>query len=315
MSDDIRWELPANWAWARAIEFASIVGGGTPRNAKSPDNYALEGIPWITPADLSGYRGIHIERGGRDLSAKGFESCSARMLPKGSVLLSSRAPIGYCVVSAIEMSTNQGFKSFVLDSDEIAPEFLRYYLIGAKQYLESEASGTTFLELSGSRTEQLLFPIAPAAEQRRIVSKIDELFSSIEEGERALERVQKLVERYRQSVLKAAVTGELTREWRYKHKSQLESGEALLARILKARREAWEKSELDKMKAKRQKPVNDNWKSKYKEPVPPDTYDLPELPKEWVWASVDQLCAEFGNGLSRQPSQEPPGYPSYVFQR
>ena len=76
--------------------------------------------------------------------------------------------------------------------------------------------------------------------------------------------MQKLVERYRQSVLKAAVTGELTRDWREKNKGKLESGEALLARILKARREAWEKAELDKMKAKGITPANDKWKQKYR---------------------------------------------------
>lgn len=145
------------------------------------------------------------------------------------------------------------------------------------------------------------FPVAPEQEQQRIVSKIDELFSRIEEGERALERVQKLVERYRQSVLKAAVTGELTREWREKHKGKLESGEVLLARILKARREAWEKSELDKMKAKGQKPANDNWKKKYKEPVAPDTADLPDLPDGWVWASPVQIQAHVPNALTIGP--------------
>lgn len=152
-------------------------------------------------------------------------------------------------------------------------------------------------------------PIAPEPEQQRIVSKIDELFSRVEEGERALKRVQMLVERYRQSVLKAAVTGDLTREWREQRKDQLESGEALLERILQARREAWEQTELDKMQARSITPADDNWKSKYKEPSPPDTTELPELPEGWAWASVEQLCSEFGNGLSRKPANQPPGLP------
>jgi len=95
----------------------------------------------------------------------------------------------------------------------------------------------------------------PSNEQKRIVSKIDELFSSIEDGERALERVRKLVERYRQSVLKAAVTGELTRAWRDRHAGELEFGEALLTRIIEARRKAWEKSELGKMKQRASDPL------------------------------------------------------------
>lgn len=214
MSESGRWPLPSTWQWAQVGEVGKVVGGGTPANAKDEANYAAGGIPWITPADLSGYKGTYISRGGRDLSEQGFKSCSARMLPRGSVLLSSRAPVGYCAIAANEISTNQGFKSIVLDTTKFLPEFVRHYLLGAKSYLESQASGTTFLELSGARTEQLLLPVAPLGEQQRIVSRIDELFSEIDEGERALERVGRLVERYRQSVLKAAVTGELTREWR-----------------------------------------------------------------------------------------------------
>lgn len=151
-------------------------------------------------------------------------------------------------------------------------------------------AGTTRLKLTQAAMNDIRFVIAPAAEQQRIVSKIDELFSRIDEGERALERVQKLVERYRQSVLKAAVTGELTRDWREKNKDKLESGEALLARILMARREAWEKAELDKMKAKGITPANDKWKQKYQEPTGPNIDSLPVLPEKWAYASVEQIC-------------------------
>jgi len=139
-------------------------------------------------------------------------------------------------------------------------------------------------------------PIAPNNEQKRIVSKIDELFSRIDDGESALARVQGLVEHYRLSVLKAAVTGELTREWREKNKGRLESGEALLARVLKARREAWETAELEKMKAKGITPANEKWKKKYEEPSSPNTTDLPQLPKTWIWASVEQLSGFVTSG-------------------
>lgn len=224
--------------------------------------------------------------GRRDLSQKGFDSCSARLMPAGAVLLSSRAPVGYSVVASNQLCTNQGFKSFVLKDDQLIPEYLRYYLSASKQYLESEASGTTFLELSGARAEQLLFPIAPRDEQVRIVSKIDQLFSRIEEGERALERVQTLVERYRQSVLKAAVTGELTREWREQLQGQLESGEALLQRILKVRRE-----------------LGDGKKRKFKEPARIAGGPLPPCPAGWAWASVEQ-AGEVRLGRQRAPQHQ-----------
>lgn len=169
----------------------------------------------------------------------------------------------------------------------ISDRYLFYFLKSIK--LGSLSQATTVPAVRTSDIASIETPIAPVAEQRRIVSKIDELFSRIDEGERALERVQKLLERYRQSVLKAAVTGELTREWREQNKDKLEPGEALLARILQARREAWEQAELEKMKAKGKVPADDKWKAKYKEPVAPDTAELPDLPEGWVWASVMQI--------------------------
>jgi len=132
-------------------------------------------------------------------------------------------------------------------------------------------------------------PIAPSDEQRRIVAKIEELFSQIDEGERNLKRVQKLLKQYRQSVLKSAVTGELTKDWRAKNAGRGETGAGLLKRILKARREAWEVAELTKLKAKGKTPKDDSWKTKYKEPEPPNTEELPELPDGWVWATFEQV--------------------------
>jgi type I restriction enzyme S subunit len=174
----------------------------------------------------------------------------------------------------------------------IDPRFVFYFIMAPvvqKKIGDMQTGSTNQVELPKSEICATPIPVAPAKEQLRIVSKIDELFSEIEEGERALERVQKLVERYRQSVLKAAVTGELTREWRETHKGQRESGEALLQRILKARREAWEDAELAKMKIKGKKPMNDNWRQGYREPVPPEAANLPEVPDGWTWASLDML--------------------------
>ncbi len=160
-----------------------------------------------------------------------------------------------------------------------------------------------------SHLRKCKFPVAPSEEQKRIVSKLDELFSQIENGERTLEQVRKLVERYRQSVLKAAVTGELTREWREQHAGELESGEALLTRILEARRQAWESAELAKMTAKNQRPNNDAWKKKYKEPPVPDSSLLAELPFGWMWASVEQLSSAVVDGVHKKPNYVSSGIP------
>ncbi|WP_082745413.1 restriction endonuclease subunit S [Erythrobacter sp. CCH5-A1] len=208
-----RWSVPSEWRWLRAKDFASVVGGGTPKDAKDPSNYDPHGTPWITPADLSGYSGATIRNGARSLSTEGLRKSSARRLPAGTVLISSRAPVGYCVVADGEVTTNQGFRSLVLN-DEVDPFFIRYYVLASKTYLEDNASGTTFKELPGKVLGDLLFPIPPLDTQRRIVARIDELFSELEDGEAALARARADLETYRKSLLKAAVTGELTADWR-----------------------------------------------------------------------------------------------------
>ncbi len=202
---------------------------------------------------------------------------------------------------------------FRVNSDYIEPGYLEKFLLSpaAQAAIDRMKTGgdDSGLNLTHDRFKPLAVPVAPLNEQRRISSKIEEVFSRIEEGERALERVEELVVRYRQSVLKAAVTGELTRDWREKNKGKLESGEALLGRILKARREVWEKAELEMMKRKRITPANDKWKQKYQEPTSPDTADLPELPKGWVWATVEQLSTKVVDGVHKKPTYVESGVP------
>lgn len=209
------------------------------------------------------------------------------------------------------------FIAVVRVRDGVQPNYLFHAMRSPafRAYVRDVASTTT--NISNINSSKLLAApvrIYGKRTSKAIASKIDELFSRIDEGERALEQVSTLVERYRQSVLKAAVTGELTRDWRAARKARgepVESGESLLARILTARRQAWEQAELAKMKAKGIKPANENWKKKYKEPAPPDTSHLPELPEGWVWASLPLLCGiDSTNGISVKGSNTPPGVPA-----
>ena len=124
------------------------------------------------------------------------------------------------------------------------------------------------------------FLLPPLNEQRRIAEKLESIFADLDKGEESLRHVQTLLDRYRQSVLKAAVTGELTAEWRAQRVGQLEHGRDLLARILKARRENWQ------------------GRGNYSEPLAPDTSGLPKLPEGWVWASVGQIAHVIG-GLTK----------------
>ncbi len=174
---------------------------------KRSDKFCTNGIPWITPADLTGYSGTYIQRGARYLSEKGYKNSSARILPAATVLFSSRAPIGYCVIACKRVTTNQGFKS-IIPLSEYTSEYLRYYLLSAKKYAESLASGTTFKEFSGARMATLAMPIAPLAEQRRIVAKLDNLTGH--SGARALNSENSQAHsKVSSAILTAAFAGEL----------------------------------------------------------------------------------------------------------
>ncbi|HMO73161.1 MAG TPA: restriction endonuclease subunit S, partial [Paracoccaceae bacterium] len=194
MKDD--YQLPPSWRMATLKDIGEIVSGGTP---STKDSANFDGaIPWVTPADLTGYTAKLISRGRRNISKQGLGQSSARILPKGAVLFSSRAPIGYVAIAAGELATNQGFKNLIL-TPNVEPDYVYFYLRNAKRLAEAHASGTTFKEISGARFAQLPIPVPPLAEQRRIVERIETLFARLEKGEEAVRQVQGLLRRYRQS--------------------------------------------------------------------------------------------------------------------
>ena len=270
-------------------EVATVIGGGTPKSDQ-PEYFGGD-IPWITPADLSGYTEKFISVGARSITQAGLDNSGARVMPAGAVLFSSRAPIGYVAIAANPVSTNQGFKTFVL-RDGLTSDFVYYYLQHAKKLAVEMASGTTFLEISGKKAAQLPIPIASLPEQRRIVAEIEKQFTRLEAGVAALRRVQANLKRYRAAVLKAACEGRLVpteaelqkSEGRgQKSKAGYETGEALLARILTERRQNWQ------------------GRGKYKEPAAPDTTNLPSLPESWTWVSWEMVLAHEDGAFKRGP--------------
>ncbi|OJS98724.1 restriction endonuclease subunit S [Marinobacter nauticus] len=213
-------QVPEQWLSLLIGEVADVVAGGTPK-ASNPDNFAESGtqIPWLTPADLSKYSEKYISYGARDLSKAGYESSSAKLMPAGTLLFSSRAPIGYVAVAANEISTNQGFKNFVLPA-EIDSSYAYYFLRSIRDVAESMGTGTTFKEISGANAKKLPFILPPLAEQKVIADKLDTLLAQVENTKARLERIPQILKRFRQSVLAAAVSGRLTEEWREHSSSQ-----------------------------------------------------------------------------------------------
>jgi len=168
------YSIPSTWRWVRLDGVGAIVGGGTP-SATDADNFAEpgEGVPWLTPADLGGYSELYISRGSRDLSEKGARTSSATLMPKGTVLFTSRAPIGYVAIAANPLSTNQGFKSIVPYVADCS-RFIATAMQAFAPEIDAKAPGTTFKEVSGKIVAAVPFPLPPLAEQHRIVAKVDE---------------------------------------------------------------------------------------------------------------------------------------------
>lgn len=175
-------------------------------------------------------------------------------------------------------------------------QFLIYLLPPYLKAINDATSSITVKHLSSKTLSEILLPLPPLNEQKRIADKIDELFSELDNGIEELETAQKKLELYRQSLLKSAVEGELSKEWRETQTEISETGEQLLARILKERRERWEQEKLKEFAEKGKNPPK-NWQEKYPEPVQPDTENLPQLPEGWVWAKLEQLTT-IGTGVT-----------------
>ena len=287
---------------------STVIGGGTPKT-KVHEYFEGGSISWLTPADLSGYTNKYISHGKRFITQKGLDNSSAKMMPSGTVLFTSRAPIGYVVIAKNPISTNQGFKSFVLKKG-IFPDYVYWWLKGNKDLAQSYASGTTFLELSGAKAKQLPVPIAPINEQKLIVSEIEKQFSRLDEALAALKRIKANLKRYKASVLKAAVEGKLTEEWR-RQNSDVEPASELLKQILVERRRKWEEAELEKMKAKGKEPKDDKWKKRYKEPEAIIPIELNNMPENWLTVNLESLCSQIGDVDHKMPKAKENGI-SYV---
>ena len=182
-------------------DIGKIVSGATPKT-KDVDNYGGS-IAWITPADLSGYTSKYISHGSRNITQKGYDSCSTHLMPRGTVLFSSRAPIGYVAIAENPICTNQGFKSIV-PNDDIDSEFLYYQLQYLRKKIQEKGSGTTFKEISGKVLGETDIVVPSLEEQSRIVAHIEELFSELDKAVDTLKTTKEQLEVYRQAVLKDA---------------------------------------------------------------------------------------------------------------
>jgi type I restriction enzyme S subunit len=207
--DEKPFDIPDSWEWVRLEEIGSIIGGGTPKTQII--EYWDGTIPWITPADMK-FIGKYAKRGKRNISSLGLQKSSAQLMPKGTVLFSSRAPIGYIAIADNDISTNQGFKSIV-PFDMRCNEYIYYCLQARISDIKHRASGTTFKEISGGEFGKTMIPLPPLDEQHRIIARIEELQPDIDAYDKAHTELRTIEQRFpddmKKSLLQYAIEGKL----------------------------------------------------------------------------------------------------------
>lgn len=297
--------LPKGWAEATLFTSCEKIQDGThfspPQKSQKPSG----GFPYVTAKNVRPW--------GMDLDSLTYleesehrpiyERCDAR---KGDVLLvKDGVNAGDACVNTIEgeVSLLSSVCMIRPRGDLLDARFLRYYLLSPQAYrsLTGKMTGTAIKRIILAKVRDTGSPIAPLPEQHRIVAKIEELFSHLDAAVASLQRAKANLKRYRASVLKSAVEGRLTEDWRKEH-PQAEDGQMLLDRILRERREKWERDQLAKFKEKGKEPPK-NWQSKYVEPSAPDASELAELPEGWVWASLEAV-SEVTGGITKDKKKD-----------
>ena len=194
--------IPEGWKVGRLDEIADVVGGSTPSKAK-PEYYTQKGIAWLTPKDLSNHPAVYSSRGEIDITEEGYNSTSTKLMPKGTILFTSRAPIGYISIAQNDICTNQGFKSLV--PKKAGTCFLYCFLKYVTPEIENKSTGSTFKEASGSlmKSLQVIMPEQKVFEDFETI--VSPLFARIESLEKENSRLSTL----RDTLLPRLMSGEL----------------------------------------------------------------------------------------------------------
>ena len=194
--------IPCSWSTAKVEDVAEVVGGSTPARSK-PENWGGD-IPWLTPSEISENTGMYISRSREKLTAAGRRTAGLSLLPKGSVLLTSRATIGATAVATMATTTNQGFQNLV-PRERTNPLWLYYEMTHSKQRLKALAAGSTFREVSRRAVATLDIPYPPLQEQKAIAGVLSRVDGTIEQAANQLQAMVRL----RTAMADALLTGRL----------------------------------------------------------------------------------------------------------
>lgn len=296
-------KLPCGWSVVPLKEIADTSSGGTPFRKESA--YYGGDIAWVKSGELGDGIVTKVEE---SITEAGLQASSAKIFPKGTLCIALYgATVGKLGILGSEAATNQAVCGIFLHPD-IATEFAFHFLKHQRADLIAQGKGGAQPNISQEIVRDTEIILAPAAEQRRIVAKIEALQERSRKARAALEAIPPLLEQFRQSVLAAAFRGDLTADWRAQH-PDVEPASVLLDRIRADRRRRWEEAELSKMQAKGKMPKDEKWKERYKEPEQVDESVLPGLPKGWGWARLADLCQVQGGYAFKSTSYVSDGVP------
>lgn len=199
----------ADWRRIKISDVCIIIGGGTPKR-ENPSYFGGDYL-WLTPTEIDKTVILTVRNSKETITEAGLRSSSAKLIPQGAVLLTSRATIGNVAIAGKELTTNQGFASFLCGS-ELYNKYLAFWLKSVKDQLIAKARGTTFKEIAKAELKEFEIPLPPLPIQQAIVARLEALFSELDKGIEQLKTARQQLRTYRQAVLKAAFEGRLTGE-------------------------------------------------------------------------------------------------------
>jgi len=279
--------LPEGWDWTTIGQVASTLSGGTPDRAVP--KYYKGDIPWLKSGELEDNLVTEVEE---HITAEGLKHSSAKVFPKNTVVVALYgATVGKTAILGLDTSTNQAICAVVPRAEVFSPKYMFYWLQSQRQTLLGKRAGGAQPNINQSIVQNLPFPLAPFAEQQRIVAEIEKQLTRLDAGVAGLNHAHANLRRYHASVLKAACEGRLVAQ-----DPNDEPASILLERIQTERRVSWEAAQRAKGK--------DPQKQAYPQPASPDTASLPLLPEGWVWTTLDAV-GEVQGGIQKQPSRNP----------
>lgn len=286
-------ELPQGWAVARIGEICEASQYGFTAKAQSSGDVHFLRTTDITSGDVdwATVPYCNIQKTDKE----------KYLLKDGDVVISRAGSVGYSYL--LRNPKPSVFASYLIRFRPlISAEYFSYFLKTPAYWeaISEQSLGIAVQNVNATKLAEIEIPIAPASEQARIVEKLEELLSDLDAGVAELKAAQRKLAQYRQSLLKAAVDGTLTADWRAAHGAPQETGAELLQRILTERRARWEQKQLAKYAEKGKAPPK-GWQAKYPEPVSPILTDLPPLPEGWTWASIEQVASEEEYALAIGP--------------